>query len=266
MGEKYEIGFFGLGHMNTAILESVLTNKIIENHKIGIYARNRKILEKYEKQGIKIFSSIEEIKKKTKMILLGVKPQNLYEITEELKNYEGVLISILAGIKIKTLEKYFSKIIRVMPNLPLTINEGAVAISYNDKVYEKELDFVIKLFECSSKVEIIKDEKMDNIITVNGSIPAYVYKFIDVLVKDAVEKGIDFDTAKTLITQTFIGASKIIQNSQIPIQEHIDKVCSKGGTTIEAINTMKNQNIEKIIKDANESCIKRAKEIGKIYE
>lgn len=259
---KCKIGFVGIGHMSSAILDSIITNKFIDFSQVGLYTRNKSTLEKYKNLGFTIFDSSQKLSENSQMLLLGVKPQSVDEITGEIKNFNGVLISILAGVKMEKLHKYFSKVIRVMPNLPMTINRGAAAISYDENITKEDLNFVIELFKCSSAVEIIEEKFMDTIITVNGSTPAYVYYFIDVLVKDAVKRGIDFDVAKNLITETFIGASMMLQNSSAPIEEHIDAVCSKGGTTIEAITTMKEQGLDKILKNANDNCINRAIELG----
>lgn len=248
--------------MSSAILDSIVTNKFIDFSKVGLFTKNRSTLKKYEKLGFKIFENAQQLSENSEMLLLGVKPQSLNEITEDIKNFDGVLISILAGTKIEKLHKNFKKVIRVMPNLPMTINRGASAISYDENISQEELNFVVELFRCSSVVEIIDEKFMDTIITVNGSTPAYVYYFIDILIKDAVERGIDFDIAKNLITETFIGASMILKNSSALIEEHIDAVCSKGGTTIEAITTMKRENLDRILHNANDNCIKRAIELG----
>ena len=83
------------------------------------------------------------------------------------------------------------------------------------------------------------------------------------MINDAVKRGIDEEVAKEMIIQTFIGSSLMLKNSNKTIQEQIDAVCSKGGTTIEAINTFKEKNLDEIIHLANTNCINRAKVIGK---
>lgn len=258
-----KIGFFGIGHMSSAILDSIITNKFLKKEEMGLYTRNKETLSKYKNQGFRTFENAQELKQNSEMILLGVKPQNLKEAEEELSGYDKTIISILAGVKISRLHKKFKKIIRVMPNLPMTINNGAVAISYDENVSQEEINFAKELFKCSSKVAIIDEKLMDTIITVNGSIPAYVYYFLDILIKDAVARGVEYETAKMLLTETFIGSSKIIQNTDIPIQDHINAVCSKGGTTIQAITTMKKEKLYEILQKANENCINRAIELGK---
>ena len=104
---------------------------------------------------------------------------------------------------------------------------------------------------------------MNDILIVNGSTPAYVYYFINTMLNDAIKRGIDKEIAKDMLIQTFIGSAMMLKESDKTIQEEIDAVCSKGGTTIEAINTLQEKKLDEIIHQANTNCINRAKVIGK---
>ena len=91
---------------------------------------------------------------------------------------------------------------------------------------------------------------MNDIIAVHGSTPAYVYYFIECLMKDAAARGIDEDAARDLIVQTFIGSATLLKKNRTkPVSDFIDEVCSKGGTTIEAITELKRQNLDRILHD-----------------
>ena len=150
-----------------------------------------------------------------------------------------------------------------MPNTPLQINEGATALCKSDNCKADEYDFVYKLFDSMGVTKTIPEDKMNEMVSVHGSTPAYLYYFIECLLKDIEDRGVDRSAARALIVQTFIGAAKLLQREpNRPIQEFIDEVCSKGGTTIEAVTELKNQDLEKIIHEANEKCINRAKELG----
>jgi pyrroline-5-carboxylate reductase len=86
----------------------------------------------------------------------------------------------------------------------------------------------------------------------------------DALVKDAVKHGIDEEAARALVVQTMIGSGKLLeQDPHKPLSEFIDDVCSKGGTTIEAVNVLQEQKLEEIITAADARCIARANELGK---
>ena len=104
-------------------------------------------------------------------------------------------------------------------------------------------------------------------VTVHGSTPAYFYYMIKCIVDDAVARGIDEESARALAVQTMIGAGELLQkNPKTAIDDFIDEVCSKGGTTIEAIHKMEELHLDEIVKEANEVCIHRAVEMGEEFK
>ncbi len=249
--------------MNKAILDGLTAKNFIHPSHIGLYTLNTDTLKYYQSKGFTVFDSSKELSKNSEIVLIGVKPQNIDEVIAEIKDFKGTLVSIAAGISIKYLNNYFKHVIRVMPNLPLKLSLGAIAISHSHDINEEHLNFVTTLFKQLGTVKIIDDALMNEIITVNGSTPAYVYYFIDCLINDATKRGIDYDTAKELLIETFIGASTLLKKSSQAIEENLNEVCSKNGTTIEAINAFKEQKLDEIIHLANEKCIAKAKVIGK---
>ena len=86
--------------------------------------------------------------------------------------------------------------------------------------------------------------------------------FIDSLVDAGVKQGLTRDEAKILAVQTVIGSAEMIENSQSSIPELVKQVCSKGGTTIEAVKVLEENNFRGIIFDTVAACVKRSKELS----
>lgn len=263
---RCKIGFIGIGNMNSAIINGICEGQNINLGEVGLYTLNKQVLEHYNSLGFTIFESAKQLAEMCDIVVLGVKPQDYFTVLNEIKMYDFLLVSIAAGITIESLLKYSDRVIRAMPNLPLSIKQGAIAISYSESVDKMSLQFVKDIFSGCGIVEEISEQYMDEILIVNGSTPAYVYYFIEKMIDDAVNRGIDYQVARKLISQTFIGAAMMVQNSENSLQSHIDSVCSKGGTTIEAIKTFETSDFEEILKKANQNCINRAKELGKVYK
>lgn len=262
---KCKLSIIGLGHMGKAILNGIDSTKHIKPNLIGLYTLDKNTLEEYSKKGYKIFNSEKDLCDNSEIVLIAIKPQGIEELATKIKDSDiNCLVSILAGVSIDYYHKIFKcPIIRIMPNMPLQITLGASAISCDDKVNEDDLKLIVNLFRNLGTVHIIDESQMNDILIVNGSTPAYVYYFINTMLNDAIKRGIDKEIAKDMLIQTFIGSAMMLKESDKTIQEEIDAVCSKGGTTIEAINTLQEKKLDEIIHQVNTNCINRAKVIGK---
>ena len=106
---------------------------------------------------------------------------------------------------------------------------------------------------------------MNAVTGVSGSSPAYFYLFLQGIIDAGVEAGLSFEEARDLATSTMIGAGKMVmKNKKKPLDDLINAVCSKGGTTIEAVNVYKSAHIDEITKSAVRACVKRAMELENI--
>ena len=106
------------------------------------------------------------------------------------------------------------------------------------------------------------ESKFDAVTSLSGSGPAYVYMFIKALIDGGVEGGLDPDTAKKLAVQTVRGAAGMVSASSKPIDELVDAVCSKGGTTIQAVESFREDGLEDIVKKGMAKCKKRSEELA----
>ena len=137
------LGVVGCGMMGSVILEGILKKKILSTDDLLIYDKDPgRIVFLQEKWKLKAASDVKEICRKANQILFAVKPQNIAELMDEIKDLlsEQLIISIIAGIQIKYLQERAGKplrIVRVMPNTPCLIGEG-MSISSGKGVSAKE--------------------------------------------------------------------------------------------------------------------------------
>ena len=210
-----------------------------------------------------------EVVKECDIVFLAVKPQALNNTLKSVKDHvkeKMVFVSIAAGVSsdfIKnSLEDDSVRVILVMPNTPLLLGEGATAIAKNYSASEKQFDFVCKVFEACGKIKVIPENKMKEIIAINGSSPAFIYLFAKGFIDYAVKNGIDEDAAKALFCQSLIGSSKMMMESEYNIDELIKMVSSPGGTTLAGLDKLYDNNFLKAIGEACEACTKRAYELA----
>lgn len=268
MSEK-KIGFIGAGNMATAIINGILKNKAKSADKINVFDLDKAKLASMDEKGINCVQSGKELVLQSDIIVLAVKPQNYDDVLNEIKesvNENKVFVTIAAGISIDYVQSRLNKhcpMVRVMPNTPLLLGKGATAMCRSDNISDEDFDEVYNMFALSGTVAILPESQMNEIIAVNGSSPAYIYLFAKSMVDYAVSVGIDRDTALSLVCKTFEGSAEMLRSSGDTPEKLIEKVSSKGGTTIEAMKVLNEREVPKAIFDAMAACTKRAEELGK---
>ncbi|MGN1113461.1 MAG: pyrroline-5-carboxylate reductase [Acutalibacteraceae bacterium] len=260
-------GFIGAGNMATAIINGMLGAGASPDSLVVFDVDKEKCAVMADK-GIKIAESGAEVMQECCYTVLAVKPQQLPTVLQELKaacDDSKVVVSIAAGISTDYLRKGLGvdcPCVRVMPNTPLLLGCGATALSKTDNVSDSDFEEVKAMFQNSGITAVIDEDKMNAIISVNGSSPAYFYLFAKAMQEYAVEQGIDADTAMQLICATMKGSAEMLLKSGDDAQTLIKKVSSPGGTTLKALDVFYESKTEQTIKDAMEACTRRAIELS----
>ncbi|MBO7078679.1 MAG: pyrroline-5-carboxylate reductase [Bacilli bacterium] len=261
--KKYELGFIGLGKMGSAILSGVIKNNIYDVKDICFYDINGSA----STFNIDLLEDEKSVFSASKKVILAIKPQVFDEVLEKVKGskYDCTIISIAAGVKIEKIKAYLGDLeyIRVMPNTPFMISKGSCAMAREKSVSDKTFDEVKKIFESISYVAKVNEEDMDAVVAASGSLPAYLYLFSKVFIEEAIKKGLSEDTAKKLVTNSIIGSSYMIQESDKSIDELIKDVCSPKGTTLEGLKQLEENDFEDILRKCFKACYDRSVELGK---
>ena len=262
------IGFIGAGNMATAIVNGIITNKAKKAEELSVFDLDKEKLSLMEEKGVDTVSSCSELAAKSDIVVLAVKPQNYDEVLADIKDAvkdDTVIVTIAAGISIARVRSGLGKncpAVRVMPNTPLLLGKGASALCRSENISDEDFDEVYKMFALSGDAVILTEDKMNAVIAVNGSSPAYVYLFAKTMVDYAVSVGIDRDAAMKLVCKTFEGSAEMLRSSGDTPETLIEKVSSKGGTTIEALKVLNEREVPKAIFDAMAACTRRAEELG----
>lgn len=261
MNYKYKLGFIGCGNMAKAIINGLLDAKLLNKDEMFVSTPN--IKEPFK--GISFSNDNKTVLSECEFVVIAVKPQIYRAIEEQFADCKAkCLVSIMAGVNTATIKKASGceEVIRIMPNTPCSIKEGVSAIT-SDGASKESFDFIEKVFGTISSTVRVDESYFDAVTSVSGSGPAYVYYFIKAVIDAGVEGGLSYEQSKQLTLKTFIGASKMVENSEDSLDTLIDKVCSKGGTTIQAIDSFKQANVADSIKLGVEKCRKRSEELSK---
>lgn len=262
----YRIGFIGAGNMASAIIVSLPGNGYAKED-IYIYDIDEKKQAEFAAEGYHTVSGAADVVNFADIIFLAVRPAEMKSVITLIKPFitnRKVLVSVAAGVPIASVKKWAGKeckVIRVMPNIAMSVGCGAAALSYEMPITYNEFMAVRGIFELSGIVEVIPETRMNEIVAVNGSGAVYLYSLANSMIKGAVNQGIEPDIAKRLTFQTLLGATQMMITKDDDVDTLIRKVCSPNGTTAKIVDILEKRGIEQIISDSMLSCTKRAAEL-----
>ena len=278
---KNKLYFIGYGNMAEAIYQRIdkkLFGKIFlieKNNERRVYINEKN----YKKT--QVLKELNGIKfNNSDIVLLAVKPNQIKSVCEEInslilgKKDIPIIISIAAGVTTTAIKNFIINnltnlqkdidIFRAMPNLCARDGEAITGLYGKSKQINKSnlTTIISKIFKSIGEILWVKKESdLDIVTAISGSGPAYIFYFIDTMIKSAVELGLDKKNAKKLVIQTVIGSGKAgisIDN----FAEQISKVASKGGTTEAAINLLNKKNLDVIFTQAIKAAYSKSKEIS----
>lgn len=263
------IGFIGCGNMATAIIEGIIKSNSFNATDIyayDIFENATKNLK--EKLGINICNDENDIVNKCDTVILAVKPNVLEsvlkKISDSLSKKETLIISIAAGKTIDFIQNaidFNNKIIRVMPNINAKVEQAISAYTTNDLVSNQDKELTETIFNSVGEIIYLEESYFSLFGVLGGCTPAMAYMFIDELARAGVKNGMKKDIALKIAAQAVLGSAKMILESDKHPYDLIDKVCSPGGTTIEAITSLQNDKFEAAIHNAVDKAVDKDKRL-----
>jgi pyrroline-5-carboxylate reductase len=152
-------------------------------------------------------------------------------------------------------------LIRVMPNTPALVLAGMSGMSPNRHATAEDIEITRRILEAMGQVRELPEADLDGVTALSGSGPAYVFYFIESMIKAGESLGFDLATASALTLATFEGALKLLAESGEAPAELRRKVTSPGGTTEAALRVLEDQQVDRHIVDAVTAAARRSKEL-----
>jgi pyrroline-5-carboxylate reductase len=264
------IGFIGAGNMANALIKGLIKSNIYSPGLLAASDNDRqKLGDVSNKFGIRSCNSNKELIGKCKVIVLSIKPQVIRDVLKEIKDEisDGhLIISIAAGIPIKMILSLIGQdipIIRVMPNTPALIQRGMSVLAAGGTATSYHMDIAKKIFDAVGKTMVLDEMMMDAVTALSGSGPGYIFRIMEAFVAAGEKLGFDRDTALLLVTQTFLGASHLADESGLPLSQLREMVTSPGGTTAAGLAILEKKGISEIIEAALKAARDRSIELDK---
>lgn len=270
MKTKIKICIVGGGNIGLLFGKSLIQSGIVDSQNLLFIEKDTRQLAHIKQLEIgKVQNHYEKIENYD-LIILAVKPQDSFQMFEELKNHvhnQQIILSFMAGIKIETIKEKLNidRVFRAMPNLPSLLGEGMIVYSQSKNIPKIETYYIENLLGTTGKTLFVENEDLiDAATAISGSGPAYVFYFLQALVEAAQKMGFSQKDAELLVFQTFIGSIHLYQNHNLNFEEWISKVASKGGTTEAALNYFKQTKVAENIIEGAMKALKRAYELSNV--
>jgi pyrroline-5-carboxylate reductase len=242
-----KVAIIGGGNLGASIAEGLIKSGFIKPKDITVTRRNVKPLDYLAKQGVITTSDNAKAIGDSEVIIVAVKPYNVKEVLEGLKDEfnfkKHIVISVVTGFTLEELTSILNHgitIFRAMPNTAIAIEESVTCLCHNGAT-KKQVDYVTDLFN-QLGISISIDEKLMDAATVLGACGiAYALRFIRAATQGGIEIGFDAKTASLIAAQTVKGAAELLLRGNRHPEQEIDKVTTPKGCTIAGLNEMEHQ-------------------------
>jgi len=273
MLKNRQVGLVGTGNMGEALIKGLLHGHVCKPEQIFCSdTRPERLKVVRETYGVKGTSHNIEVVKHSEILILAVKPQIMKQVVSEVAKYldlSKLIISIAAGVPLDAIEscaKKELKLIRVMPNICVSVREGVSAIAGGKHIHKEDLMIAKTIFDSVGKSLFVEETLLDAVTGLSGSGPAYIFLIIDALADAGVKVGLSRNDALILASQTVLGAAKMLIETGEHPGKLKDLVTSPGGTAIAGLHTLEEGGLRTTLINAVEVATQRSKALGEMMK
>jgi len=265
-----KIAIIGCGNMGMAFANSFIQYNLVQKEDLLLIEKNQErgaVLQE-QKTGV-VVDTISEKISSVDLVILSVKPQDYASVSGELATLlqpNQIVLSIMAGIPISKLQAtlHHDLIVRAMPNTPALLGMGMTAFAAGSAVGLSDIRKVENLINSTGRAVFLEDEALIDAVTgLSGSGPAYFFYLIKSMIDAGTAMGFDSAMSALLVKQTMLGSYHLMQTSDKSLDELIQAVASKGGTTEAALRTFTENNVGEGLQKGIFAARDRAVELAK---
>ncbi|KAI5094431.1 pyrroline-5-carboxylate reductase 3 isoform X2 [Silurus meridionalis] len=265
---QLKIGFIGAGNMAYGIAKGILTPGDVVASNVTVSAPSKNNFARFEKMGVTLTHSNEEVVQTSRLVFLAVKPHLIPAVLKAVSAHvtpQHVVVSVAAGVTLATLEGLLpggSCVMRLMPNLPCMLQEGALVLARGTGCTQEVASQLKDLLSPCGLVEVGPESWIDAHTGLSGSGVAFVYVFAEALAEGAVKMGMPSVLAQRIAAQTILGAGHLLRDGEKHPAQLKAEVCTPGGTTVYGLHALEKGGLRAAVVDAVEAATQRARELG----
>lgn len=258
-----KIGFLGAGHLGGAIIQGLLNSKKYNKQDFQVVVGSDESLQKYQQDGFQVskdWSTLADCE----VVLLALCPDVIKAQAEQLKQSFGrqIIISVAAGVTLEFLAELFphASVAMVMPNTSCQFNQSMTMVAAESQA--EAIVVAQELFALLGATIVLPVVKIHNFIAICGSASAYIYYWLEPLMKMALDSQISAADSKKILAGLLNGAAANIKHSSVSLDDLAKQVSVPGGTTIEAIKVFDGHKLKDVISEAIIAVAHRSEELS----
>lgn len=264
------VAVIGAGNIGRSIIGGLIHSDLVAPEQVIATRRTQAALDDLQDEfpGLRTATDNVSAVREATIVVLSTKPQSRAEVITEIRDHiarDALLVSVLAGVTTERLQLALGQdqpVVRVMPNTPALVDEGATAISGGTYASRDDIDTVRAIFEAIGTVVETREGLMDAVTGLSGSGPAYVYMFIEALTDAGVKQGLSRPVAGQLAAQTVYGAAKLVLETGKHPAILRDEVTTPGGTAIAAVSELESRGLRTTLINAVATATERSKQLN----
>jgi len=264
------IGFVGAGNMARALAGGLGRGDHAGRYRLCATDPDANALARFTAEtGGASASDVAALAAASDLIVIAVKPQVLGPLLPEIAPHlkpDHVILSIAAGIRLRTLAQGLgegARIVRAMPNTPALVGQGMSVLVAGPNPSPDDVAMARAVLEAAGRVLVVDDEAlMDAVTAVSGSGPGFVFAFAEAWLAGAEAVGLTADQARSLVRQTLLGSAVLWDRSDEDVASLRAAVTSPGGTTQAGLEALAARGFATAVRAALEAATRRSRELS----
>lgn len=262
--------FYGAGNMAHAIFTGIVNSNVIDSNDIYLTNRSNEVaLKGYaDELGVNYSYDDEALLKDADYVFLGTKPYDFDNLAERIKPYiveNNKFISIMAGLPISYIREkldFNSPVARIMPNTNAHVGHSVTGISFSSNFGAKSKEEVDSLINAFGSAIEVSEDNLHQVTAITGSGPAFLYHVFEQYVTAGTRLGLEKAQVEESIRNLIIGTSKMIERSELSMEQLRKNITSKGGTTQAGLNALSQHDLESVFEDCLRAAVNRSVELS----
>jgi len=237
-----KLAVLGAGKLGGILLRAYLKQGLFKAKNVTATVKHgEKALALTKELGVSVSSDNRRAVKDADIVLLGLKPQVMAEVLNEIAPEIGakaVVISVAASVPTSYLEQHLGEraaVVRAMPNTPAAVGCGMTGICRGAHAGAEHLEIARAMFEAVGRTVVVDEKNMDAVTGLSASGPAFAYIILESLAEAGVKVGLPRDVATLLAAQTMKGSASVVLETGDHPALLKDAVTTPAGCTIDGI-------------------------------